>query len=275
MKEFRFNVVKEERNALVRAISEIIGVESKYMGAPGFAFMVGCYKVSADGTVTIEGEYDSDVLCDLLAQLTERGYAHKAEHDDEVSTACDGINSDDTSACVADGDAVTGTNSDSDAGLLSIEMPLYGITPTVVANLEKLVSSKAWIIKKMTGAESLPIEQLEDRLRFPWFKAYASPAEIEAYTHLVSRLCETAKEKKRVMAEEKLPQLGENEKYKARCFLLSLHFNGSEYSQARRILLSPFSGNGSFLQGSRKKEGICEDDIGVGNASTHSEVVTA
>ena len=145
-----------------------------------------------------------------------------------------------------------------DSEILSIDMSLFGISAAAIVNIEKLVASKTWILKKMTGAEALPIEKLEDRLRFPWFKSDSSAKEIDAYSRLITRLCETAKGKKHVSAEERLPQLEDNEKYKARCFLLSLDFKGSEYSQARKILLEPFPGNGSFLQGTGKKKIVLE-----------------
>ena len=53
MNVLKFNVVKEERKALVKAISEIIGCKPQYKGAPGFNFEVGCYTVSPNGTVTL------------------------------------------------------------------------------------------------------------------------------------------------------------------------------------------------------------------------------
>ena len=38
---------------------------------------------------------------------------------------------------------------------LSIDMPLLGFTASSFANLEKLVASKAWILKKMADADAL------------------------------------------------------------------------------------------------------------------------
>jgi hypothetical protein len=55
------------------------------------------------------------------------------------------------------------------------------------------------------------------------------------------------------MATERELADGDNEKFKARCFLLALGFIGKEYSQARKILLAPMSGNGSFKTGNTKK----------------------
>jgi len=42
--------------------------------------------------------------------------------------------------------------------------------------------------------------------------------------------------------------------HKFRCWLLSLGFIGSEYAEARKILLSKLDGNSSFKSGGRKPE---------------------
>ena len=393
MKEYRFNVVKEERKALVRAISEIVGIEPRYMGAPSFAFKVGKFTISFNGTVSTEvspdyivGTYHTDnrgtvsfdymqvgnALDELTALLAERGFVHEADqnmdcsydHDVDYTHAHDcndeadagavsnctdpaiatrtkaGYDNEDEIAhdakVVGDVEAVhdieiaheakvlhdteiandaeithdidvgmsiekepianinTGSVASNDESIhtlisiitdtsvgedderLSIDIPLSYLNDPAIANLEKLVAAKAWIIKKMVGNDSLPIVRLSEQLiRFPWFRSDASPTEVKAYTHLISRLCVTAKEKKRVMAEEKLPQPGDNEKYKARCFLLSLGFKGPEYSQARKILLAPFPGNGSFLQGSGNKESVSKSDLEAGNPSANGEVLIA
>lgn len=46
----RFDRTGEERKALVTAISEITGKNAKYMGAPSFAYKVGSYIITRDGT---------------------------------------------------------------------------------------------------------------------------------------------------------------------------------------------------------------------------------
>ncbi len=131
---------------------------------------------------------------------------------------------------------------------------LSGFTTTALNNLEKLISAKSWILKKMTGADELPAERRDDCLRFAWFKPDSSVKEIDAYALLITRLCETAKAKQRITADERKLNPGENEKYKAGCTLLALGFIGPKYPQARKIMLSPLSGNGSFNRGGQKKE---------------------
>ena len=52
MNHFNFNVTGERRKALVRAISEIIGEDAVYQGAPTFAYKVDGYTISRSGEVT-------------------------------------------------------------------------------------------------------------------------------------------------------------------------------------------------------------------------------
>lgn len=127
---------------------------------------------------------------------------------------------------------------------LTIEIPLDGFTPEKLDNLAKLVNAKAPLLKAALGTDDLSIKQTDDTLRFPWFKGAIGAEHTEAYATLVSLLCKTAIEKKRVTAREK--DIDGNPKYAMRCFLLSLGFIGDEYKAARKILLSGLEGNSSW-----------------------------
>ena len=129
---------------------------------------------------------------------------------------------------------------------LSIDVPLESFTDTALSNLEKLVASKAPLIKKAIAAEDLPIVQSEDRLCFPWFSAEASADEMDAYSKFICALCEMAKNQKRVTAINKPVA---SERYAFRVFLLRLGFIGPEFASARKILLANLSGSGSFKGG--------------------------
>jgi hypothetical protein len=272
--EVKFNVTKEERKALVKAISEVVGLAPVYLGAPDFKFAVGSCVIDRNGTAMIgEGAGAEDVRV-LLAGLAERGFVFEGDID-EIVPAISGqndagadesgdesvvgvANHDDNDAVKSegepDGDAVSVT-AETVGDRLSVNIPLFGFTASSLDNLEKLVAAKAWILKKMAGTDELPVKRDEKHLYFPWFRRDASAAEIDAYVRLIARLCETAKEKRRVTATERRPRDGDNEKFKARCFLLSLGFIGKETAQARRILLAPMSGNGSHKSGDHKKQG--------------------
>ena len=110
-------------------------------------------------------------------------------------------------------------------------------------NLRRLVASKATLLKKALGTDRLPIEEHPDRIEFNWFRPTDDRIELAAYYQLVQGLCKLGRAQKRVSATE---QEVENEKYAFRCFLLRLGFIGSEYKEARKILLKNLSGNAAF-----------------------------
>ena len=152
-------------------------------------------------------------------------------------------------ASVEPGEAIT---EDDTPDALSIEMPVDGFSDIALSNLEKLVASKAPLIKKSIGADDLPIVQQGDRLCFPWFRADSSADEVDAYTRLIHALCEMAKTQKRVTATVRPV---ESEKFAFRTFLVRLGFIGPEFASARKILLANLPGNGSF-KGDKPKESI-------------------
>ena len=49
--EIKYNLTGTDRKALVKAVSNIIGKKSKYLGAPSFSYQNGDYStVTSDGT---------------------------------------------------------------------------------------------------------------------------------------------------------------------------------------------------------------------------------
>ncbi len=139
---------------------------------------------------------------------------------------------------------------------LTIEMPLEGFTPEKLDNLTKLVNAKATLLKSALDADELPIQMSEDTLRFPWFSVNIDGAHAQAYATLISLLCRTALEKKRVTAKERV--IEGSPKFAMRCFLLSLGFIGDEYKAARKILLSKLEGNSAWKN---KKEEAASDEV--------------
>lgn len=210
--KLHFNVTGERRKALVEAISEITGKSAVYASGAGRSYAIGELMVDKDGVLDY-GRHDG-FIHPLVTALAERGFPRKPQ---------DGVS------------PKAGEHS-----VLYIEMPLEGFTEATLANLERLTGSKAGLIKKTVGAEALPIERMETTLRFPWFSTDTSPEEVQAYAVFISRLCATAKEKKRVTAVERDVK---NEKYAFRCFLLQLGFVGDEYKEARKLLLARLEGD--------------------------------
>lgn len=77
--------------------------------------------------------------------------------------------------------------------ILTIEVPMDGFSEKTLANLDKLIASKADIIREMTGADILPVERTDDRLRFPWFRFTEDGDTVTGYACFIAALCSEAK----------------------------------------------------------------------------------
>ena len=224
--EYKFNVTGTDRKRLAAAISEFTGEKAEYQFMPTCAYVIGNFILSKEGTLSCEDGTDVTVL---LEKLTADGFTAEYE---EVPIA------------------ETETEADEEeAHGIAIQIPMAGFTETALQNLHTLVEAKGSLIKKALGVDSLPINQIDDRLDFPWFAEDSTPEELNAYMHFVTALCEMAKKQKRTTAKEKET---DNEKYAFRCFLLRLGFIGAEYKGERKILLRNLYGSSAFRSGSRK-----------------------
>jgi len=266
--KINYNVTGAQRKSLVGAISQELNAQTKYLGAPTFGYEVGGYIIDKNGV--LEGEDNHGLVADL--QGLHSFVPVSEEYDMPLPEAPEAPAFEDL-AMTAEEELGLGRSRRDHHGedgmqasdvpepdSLVIKMPKDGFTETAIANLEKLVESKAALVKKALGAEDLTIEQTEETLRFPWFTFNASADEISAYTKFITALCAMAKEQKRVTAKEKPV---DNEKYAFRCFLLRLGFIGADYKTERKILLQNLSGNGSFKSGERRQE-----DEAASNAET-------
>lgn len=281
--KINYNVTGAERKSLVGAISQELNAQTKYLGAPTFAYEAGDYTIDKTGTVTgpdncglvadlqglhsfvpVSEEYDTPLpeapeapAFEDLAMTAEEelglGRQRRDHRGEDGMQASDVPEQDETETI----------------DTLVIEVPKDGFTETAVANLEKLVESKAALIKKALGTDSLMIEQTEETLRFPWFRFGLPPEEVNACSRFICALCAMAKEQKRVTAKEKPV---DNEKYAFRCFLLRLGFIGEDYKAERKILLSRLSGNGSFKSGQRKKDEDTTAECNSDGAGAENEV---
>jgi len=204
-----YNVTGSERKRLVQTIAEITECETKYKGAPTFAYEVDYFTIDKNGVFSFDDRADSNEVEQLIEALAERGF----EFDGYDKTA------------------------------LTIEMPRSYFTDTALENLSRLVESKGALIKKALGVTDLSILKGEETVSFPWFSDASGPDEVKAYTHLVTALCEMAKAQNRVVASAKDV---DNKKYAFRCFLLRLGFIGAKYKTERRILLRNLTGSSAF-----------------------------
>lgn len=230
-----YNVSGSDRKQLVAAIAEHTGEKAKYLGAPGFAYQIGGFTVSVDGKVTIE---DNSTAAPLIRFLQEKGF--RAE--DPLAD----IDQDDVTE--------EQTNTDESCGIC-ISMPRSLFTDGNLDNLKALIAAKGNLIKKALGVDDLPIEVTDVKVSFPWFPAVPTPEKLKAYDTFICKLCEMARNAKRVVAKEKET---DNDKYAFRCFLLRLGFIGAEFKTERKILLRNLTGSSAFRSGQPKEVEVCE-----------------
>lgn len=231
-----YNVSGSERKQLVAAIAQHTGEKAKYLGAPGFAYQVGGFTISVDGKVTIE---DNSTAAALIRFPREKGF--QAE--------------DPLADCTEENDPVEEQTEAEEITGVCISMPRSLFTDSALENLKALVAAKGNLIKKSLGADELPIEVTDTKVSFPWFVGVPTPEELKAYDTFICKLCEMARNAKRVNAKEKDT---DNEKYAFRCFLLRLGFIGAEFKTERKILLRNLTGSSAFRSGQSKEVEVCE-----------------
>lgn len=213
-----YNVTGERRKALVNAMSEVLGEDASYQGAPSFAYQIDGYAVSRGGTVSCPDSASREDIEQLVASLRELGY-------------------------VSDNEA--------DINTFTVELPKDGFSEEAYGNLQKIIASKAPLLKRVLETETLDVEMSGDKLAFPWFTLHGLDGETNAYIQLVAAMCKMAKEQKRVTARARNFT---NEKFTMRLFLIRLGFIGDEYKTARKILLRNLTGNSSWKYGHRPEQ---------------------
>ena len=227
------NATGTERKRLVKTISEWLGEDARYCGAPTFAYEIGRFTVEKNGSLTFSDLLDSKVVERLLEHIYDEGFDIDQSHTEDEPES----------------EAETATATGDVNGII-IQLPASQFTEASLANLEALVAAKGNLIKKALGVNDLPIEKDGEYIGFHWFRPFADPQEMEAYTHFLTALCEMAKTQKRITAKEKEV---DNEKYAFRCFLLRLGFIGEQYKHERKILLRNLEGSSAFKSGSKKE----------------------
>ena len=222
------NAQGAERKRLVQTISKWLDLPAKYCGAPTFNYEVGCITIGKEGNLTITDGMDEWATESLLQHLYDEGF--------DLDMSAPETNED--------------TQEEGFSGIC-ISMPRSLFTDANLENLKGIVAAKGNLIRKALGVADLPIEVTEHKVSFLWFPGEPTADELNTYDQFVCRLCDMARNQKRVNAKEKDT---DNEKYAFRCFLLRLGFIGDEFKVARKILLRNFSGSSAFKSGPKAKE---------------------
>lgn len=220
--EIRFNATGAKRKEMVKVISETLETKAEYQYMPTYAYKIGSFTVTRDGSIAFDDSENSELVERVLEALLNEGFE------------CDPW---ERSAAAAESDA--------EEHGLTITLPLDGMDEAAFERLTRLVNSKAALIRKALGAARLDIHPEWDmgRMQFPWFDRTPTFEEIEAISAFMTALCRMAKESTRVTATEKDV---ESEKYAFRGFLLRLGFIGSDSKAIRKTLMKNLSGSAAF-----------------------------
>ena len=234
--EIRYNITGARRKELVKVIADTTGAKAKYMGMPTASYEIDYFTVTKDGTLLFDDRADSEEVEQVLEAIAAAGF--ECEPQDAGDSEVEKVSDSEENAPQA---ATEG---------LTVAVPRDSLSDATIENLQRIVDSKAALIQKALGSDSLPIEVTDEKVSFPWFTQMDGDS-AQAYMHLVSALCEMARNAKRVTATEKEV---DNEKYAFRCFLLRLGFIGAEYKTERKILLKNLTGSSAFKNGGADHE---------------------
>ena len=217
--EIRFTLESKQKPKLAQEIGNILGTAPHYERVPSCAYDIAGYRLDKEGVLHIPEGTEKETVEDLILQLRERGFQDDAKITEEVPVQQD---------------------------KLTIVISRESLTDIALENLQKITANKQTLFQRAFRTDSTEIEITEEKINFTWFPYTADGDEIAAYTQFISRLCDMARDAKRVSSK---PTETDNDKYAFRCFLLRLGFIGKEYKTARKILLRNLTGNSAFRYG--------------------------
>ena len=217
--EIRFTLESKQRPKLAQEIGNILGTAPHYERVPSCAYDIAGYRLDKEGVLHIPDGVAEETVEDLILQLRECGFQDDAEVTEEVLVQQE---------------------------KLTIAIPRESLTDTALENLQKIIANKQTLFQRAFRMDSTEIEITEEKINFTWFPYTTDSDEMAAYTQFISRLCDMARDAKRVSSK---PTETDNDKYAFRCFLLRLGFIGKEYKTARKILLRNLTGNSAFRCG--------------------------
>ena len=217
--EIRFTLESKQRPKLAQEIGRILGTVPHYERVPSCAYDIAGYRLDKEGVLHIPEGVAVEMVEHLIRQLRECGFQDDAEFTEEVPMQQD---------------------------MLTIAVPKEILTDTALENLQKIIANKQILFQHAFRTDSTEIEITDEKINFTWFPYIVDGDDIAAYTQFISRLCDMARDAKRVSSK---PTETDNDKYAFRCFLLRLGFIGKEYKKARKILLRNLTGNSAFRYG--------------------------
>jgi len=243
----RINYEAKDRKRMVKAIGEALEEKPVYQGVPSCAYQIAEFTVTRDGDLEFPDDTDPEIINGLLDALEEAGFQFPENEEHAVSVG--------TEACTDEDGSVTTEETAVEVDQLetptelTISLPI--MESSALDRLQKMVDSKAMLIRKALDADQLTIQSDGDKVSFPWWKHMPTPDEAAAYMAFLAAMCRMARDAKRVIATEKPV---ESEKYSFRIFLIRLGFNGKENAAVRKTLLHRLPGNAAFRNAEEERK---------------------
>ena len=266
-----YNVTGSERKALVKAIADHLGEKAVYLRTPTYAYQIGDFTVTKDGTLEFSDWTDSEVVEGVYEAIAAAGFTFEAEpaqegKDAETVETAEEETGATLEAVTEPEDAPTEKESDT----LTVSLPLAEHTATSLRNLISMIYARGPLLSKASGGHfSCTMEQVnalkdcittedvitkitpdlvgldftEGKVNFTGFPFTEDAERIKTFTQLAAQMNKLAKEQKRTMAKT---VDATNEKYIFRIWLLALGMGGDEFKTARRVLLHPLTGSAAF-----------------------------
>lgn len=249
------NTHPNDRKEMVRAISELTGLEASYLYMPTCAYHIGPVTVNLNGTIACDDEAMVKVIQPMLV---EHGWLNTEQEPAEVPADSKEPNS---------------------VKKMKITMPIEGWTISQMTNLMRMLYSKQNLINRMLDDSLLFIDMrfftmvfwnppvtsgdFEARVQSAIEAGYIEGLKIadeevalsipivengsiqwKAYSDLLRGILRTAEVATRIYL--KLNDDPENEKYRGNSFLMRLGFGGPEHKPLRHVLLGHLNGYAAF-----------------------------
>lgn len=249
------NTHPNDRKEMVRAISELTGLDATYLYMPTCAYQIGTITVNRDGSITCD---DEAVVETILPMLIERGWLNAEQESEEAP---------------ADSEAPASVK------VMKLTMPIEGWTVSQMTNLLRMVYGKQRLINRMLDSEMLYVDEAiittisesppgtpEDfeakvqsaietgqlkgldisaekvSLSVPFVED--NPTRWTAYSDLLRGILRTAAAAKRIYLKQNDDL--ENEKYHANSWLMRMGLGGIDFKGTRRVLMKHLNGYAAF-----------------------------
>ncbi len=215
-----------DRKEIVKIIGEHLGLKSKYLGVPSFAYEIGDFKIDREGKIKNEAGEEFQ-LEDILNPAAE------ALNTNEITT-------------------------------VEILIPLEGHTLNTLKNLINMIYSRQVLIKNAFEIEEdilerEVLESIDEIDSVEEFKNILKSRNIKIENENIIFTIDTDlvraaalffgllnEKSKELKYASRKPVDTDNEKYTFRTWLMRLGMIGDEYKETRKELLKNLSGNSAF-----------------------------